>query len=102
MLRGNWFEMGWAWVFALLLLAIIALLATLVVRAFTAGTSRPGPEWAMAGHSGGRVLPPPRSPARQILDQRFARGELSVDEYNEHLKVLGEPPYPAGQEPPRA
>ncbi|MFD1212041.1 SHOCT domain-containing protein [Arthrobacter sp. GCM10027362] len=102
MLRGYWFEMGWAWIFGLLLLAIIALLATLVVRAFTGGPGRQGPEWAVAGQAGQRVLPPPRSPARQILDQRFARGELSIDEYNEHLRVLGEPPYPPGQEPPRA
>jgi putative membrane protein len=102
MLRGYWFEMGWAWVFGLLLLAIIALLATLVVRAFTGGgTAAQGSGWAMAGPAGHRI-PPPRSPARQILDQRFARGELSVEEYNEHLKVLGEPQAPAGKEPPRA
>ncbi|NKX50878.1 SHOCT domain-containing protein, partial [Arthrobacter deserti] len=79
----------------------IALLATLVVRAFTGSPARQGMEWAAAGPAGHRVLPPPRSPARQILDQRFARGELSVEEYNEHLKVLGEPQY-TGQEPPRA
>jgi putative membrane protein len=102
MLRGYWFEMGWAWIFGLLLLAIIALLATLVVRAFTGGRSGPSAEWAVAGPAGHKVLPPPRSPARQILDQRFARGELSIDEYNEHLRVLGEPQFPVGQEPPRA
>ncbi|WP_224760486.1 hypothetical protein [Salinibacterium sp. ZJ450] len=31
-----------------------------------------------------------RSPARRILDERFARGELDADQYREHLRVLGE------------
>ncbi|WP_230008921.1 SHOCT domain-containing protein, partial [Microbacterium sp. Bi128] len=27
---------------------------------------------------------------RQILDERFARGELTAEQYREQLKVLGE------------
>ncbi len=30
----------------------------------------------------------PQDRAREILDERFARGELSTDEYQERLKVL--------------
>jgi putative membrane protein len=31
-----------------------------------------------------------RSAARQILDERFARGELTTEEYAERLRALGD------------
>lgn len=31
-----------------------------------------------------------RSPAREALDLRFARGELSVEDYQERVRILGE------------
>lgn len=77
--------MGWMWLWTLLLFLGIALLVLLAVRVFSggfrSGYGPPGP--------GG---PPPlgRSTARQILDERFARGELTADQYREQLKVLGE------------
>lgn len=59
----------------LLLLVGIAVLVLLAVRIFAGGAS-PGP--------GGK------SQARLILDERFARGELTAEQYRENLKVLGE------------
>ena len=90
MMWGYGQGMGWMWLWALLLLIGIALLVLLAVRVFGGGVRNgygpPGPPWPGA--------PPPagESRARQILDERFARGELTADQYREHLKVLGEGP----------
>ena len=82
--------MWWMWVWVPLLLIGIALLVLLAVRMFGGGY-RGG-----FGHGGpeGPGGPPPmgRSRARQILDERFAKGELTPDQYREHLRVLGEGP----------
>ncbi|ABK05592.1 hypothetical protein Arth_4422 (plasmid) [Arthrobacter sp. FB24] len=90
MMWGYGQGMGWMWLWALLLLIGIALLVLLAVRVFGGGVrggyGPTGPQ--------GTVGPPPvwASRARQILDERFARGELTADQYREHLKVLGEGP----------
>ena len=79
--------MGWMWLWTLLLLLGIALLVLVAVRVFGGGVRGGyGPPGAQG--PGG---PPPAgaSRARQILDERFARGELTADQYREHLKVLG-------------
>jgi putative membrane protein len=31
-----------------------------------------------------------RSRARQVLDERYARGEITTEEYRERLRALGE------------
>jgi putative membrane protein len=83
------YGMGWwFWPFALLLLAGLVLLAVVAVRLIGGGigqdrASTPG----KAGEEGGG-----RSSARQILDERYARGELTTEEYQERLGVLGEGP----------
>lgn len=33
---------------------------------------------------------PAEPPARRLLDERYARGELSAEEYQERLRVLGQ------------
>lgn len=90
MMWGYGQGMGWMWLWALLLLIGIALLVLLAVRVFGGGVrngygpqSPPGP---VGPPSGGE------SRARQILAERFARGELTADQYREQLKVLGEGP----------
>lgn len=90
MMWGYGQGMGWMWLWALLLLIGIALLVLLAVRVFGGGVRNGyGPQGSQG--PGG---PPPAggSRARQILDERFARGELTADQYREHLKVLGEGP----------
>lgn len=80
----NGFGMGGAWgswLFGLLLLVGIGLLGVVAVRALGGGVRR-GP--------GADVPPPGRSGARAILDERYARGELSAAEYHERRQTLDE------------
>lgn len=81
--------MVWMWLWATVLLVGIALLVLLAIRVF-------------GGGSGGYVPTGPQRPddrsqvkgskARQILEERFAKGELTADQYRENLNVLGEDP----------
>ena len=98
------------WLWGLLLLVGIAVLVLLAVRLFTGGTSRGGPGPIGRGRTlrhpaygpppygppgtppGGPGIPGGKSQARLILDERFARGELTAEQYRENLKVLGEEP----------
>lgn len=90
MMWGYGQGMGWMWLWALLLIIGIALLVFLAVRVFGGGVRNgygpPGPQ----GPGGPPLAGGSR--ARQILDERFARGELTADQYREHFKVLGEGP----------
>jgi putative membrane protein len=76
---GNGMGMGWVWLFWLLLLVGIALVVVVAVRAIGGGGTR--------GQDSGRREP---SRARQILDERYARGDLTTEEYQERLRALGE------------
>jgi putative membrane protein len=86
MMWGYGQDMGWMWLWSLLLLIGIALLVWLVVLVSTGGIR------SRHGHGGpdGRYFPDGRDTARQILDERFARGELTADEYRERLRILNE------------
>ena len=87
MMDGGGFVRGWQWVFGLLLVIGLILLVFLAVRAVGGGISRDnkrGPGGAGGGqayHSGG---------AREIVAERYARGELTEAEYRERLRVLDE------------
>ena len=98
---GNGF--GWMWLWGLLLLIGVAALVLLAVRAFSGSTNHrpapsgragpyPAPPYGQPGFPPGAAGFPGKSQARLILDERFARGELSADQYRENLKVLGEEP----------
>ncbi|MHA7221745.1 SHOCT domain-containing protein [Arthrobacter sp. RHLT1-20] len=90
MMWGYGQSMGWMWLWVPLLLVGVALLVLLAVRVFGGGV-RGG--YGPPGSSGPGGPPPiGGSRARQILDERFARGELTADQYREHLNVLGEGP----------
>ncbi|TFD52331.1 SHOCT domain-containing protein [Cryobacterium sp. Hh11] len=84
MMWGNGYNMAWGWPVGLLMLVAVILLVIWIVRALAGGTDRGvsrGGSSAGRGQSG-------RSQARQILDDRFAKGELNESEYRERLKVL--------------
>ncbi|MET3948713.1 putative membrane protein [Arthrobacter sp. UYCu512] len=90
MMDGYGSTMGSTWLFWLLLVIGIVLLAILAVRFFVGGMTRAG-----TGRGPGEG-PGPDGPgamgataARRILDERYARGELSAEEYRERLDVLG-------------
>ena len=87
-MMGNGFGMGWGWLFGLLLLVGLVLLIVFAVRAFGDGISRDTPTRGAPPSVGGSRQPA-RSRAREILDERYARGELSTEEYREQRKVLG-------------
>jgi putative membrane protein len=86
MMDGYGSMMGWTWLFWLLLIIGIVLLGIVAVRAFSSGITRgrtgPGPGPGQPGATDGGT-------ARRILDERYARGEISTEEYRERLEVLG-------------
>jgi putative membrane protein len=81
MMWGDGWNMSWMWLFGLLLLVGITLLIVLAVRAFGGGIRSGG---------GSEAASPSR--ARQILDERFAKGELTAEQYREQVRVLREAP----------
>lgn len=86
MMGGNGFAMGGMWLFGLLTFVAIVLLVVLAVRYFAGGVNRDNPR--RDGHKlSGQD---DQSTARQILDERYARGELTDDKYVQHRRILGE------------
>lgn len=85
MMWGYGWDMGWSWLFGLLLLVGLVLLIVLLVRVFSGAGSRGGGPGATGPTAG-------PSRARQILDERYARGELTAEQYREQVQVLGENP----------
>lgn len=67
--------MGVAWVWPLILVLGLAIVVWALIRAFRADTGQ-----ASAGTGS----------ARQILQERFARGEITEQEYRERMRVLDE------------
>jgi putative membrane protein len=79
--------MGWGWMFGALVMVGVVLLMISAVRAIGGGVSSrppaPGP-----GPTSGAPSGPGR--AREVLDERYARGDLTTEEYQERLRVLGD------------
>lgn len=75
---------GWGWLFWLLVLAGLIFLVVLAVRVIGGGASRSD------GGVSAAAQPPTRNRARELLDERYARGELTTEEYRERLQVLRE------------
>lgn len=76
--------MGWNWLFWVLIIVGIVLLVLLAVRLFSGGSNRGGNGTGTQRSASGT------STAKQILDERYARGELDTEEYRERLKGLEE------------
>lgn len=78
------FGMGWMWIFWLLLIAGLVVLVVVVARALGGGgVGRPTDQ----RDAGAR---PGHTRARQLLDERYARGDITTDEYRERLSELGD------------
>lgn len=83
MMWGYGWDMGWMWLIGPLTLVVIVLLVLLVVRLFGGGSGR--------GGASARLGPvQAKTPAQLILDERFAKGELTADQYREQRQVLGD------------
>lgn len=81
MMDFNGFWMGWMWVFWILLIVGVILLIVLLARLAGGGLER---------RNGSRYAGGSR--AREILQERYARGELTTEEYRERLRILEEGP----------
>lgn len=102
MMWGYGQNLWWMWLWGMLLLVGIAVLVLLAIRVFGApgrgAPPRQGHTGAYGTHAGSGAGPGTpggpggRSQARLILDERFARGELTAEQYREHVKELGEGP----------
>ncbi|HUH53024.1 MAG TPA: SHOCT domain-containing protein [Microbacteriaceae bacterium] len=86
MMWGHGFNTGWVWLFALLIIISLILLILVVVRVFTRGVTKDESRQNPAQN----VAPEQSSKAHAILADRFAKGELSAEQYREMLKVLNE------------
>jgi putative membrane protein len=84
MMYGNYGMSYLGWGFGALILVGIAILVIVIVRvAMRNGGS--------ATNHPTEVAPPPRpvTDAKRILDERYAKGELTTEEYRERLNNLG-------------
>ncbi|MEO7147522.1 MAG: SHOCT domain-containing protein [Terrimesophilobacter sp.] len=86
MMFGYGYGMGWMWLWGLLALAGLVVLVFVIVRLAAGGATRdhardPG---ATGARVEGKRMP------REILDERYAKGELTTEEYQERLRVLGD------------
>ena len=71
----GWHDGGWGILWMILSWALIAAIVVVLVRAFS----------PVSSDRSGRIDDP-----KAILDERFARGEISEDEYRERTRVLDE------------
>lgn len=69
--------MGWGWLFMILVLVGIVLLVVALIRGGSSG-----------GRQGPRTGGGQRSRARELLDERYARGEIDGAEYDERRRRL--------------
>lgn len=91
---GMGMGMGLAWLFGILLMIGIVVLVVLAVRYIGPG----GPGRQDQGSNTGQDHPPQgtrtygtgNERARQVLAERYARGEIETSEYQERLRALRE------------
>jgi putative membrane protein len=70
----GWHGMGFGWIFPILVIAIVVGVVALVAR--------------RSGDVGPRPEDTSHASAREILDQRLARGEIDEQEYKAKRKLL--------------
>ena len=81
MMWGNG-SMGWSWGFGLLAIAGVAVLIYVIVRLLS---NKSGSEDTRSAPRQGES-----AGARRILEERFARGELTAEQLRDQLRVLEE------------
>jgi putative membrane protein len=80
-MMGNGSGGAGMWLFGLLLLIGIAILVFVAVRVLAGGVSR-------VPATPGTDVTQPRNHAGEILDERYARGEIDTDEYLNRVRHL--------------
>jgi len=94
MMWGNGYGSGGMWLFGIMVFLGLILVIGAVVWAIARGNRSNGTGQFGADRSG---QPQPgsglnSSKARQILDERYARGEIDAQEYRDRREALGEGP----------
>ena len=86
MMMGYGYDGGgaWMWVFGGLMMLGVLVLVGLAVWAVIAATNRGAATAATSPADVGE-----RTRTRQVLDERYARGEIDSAEYTERLHTLG-------------
>jgi putative membrane protein len=80
MMWGNYGMTGWGWVFGVVVVVGVVILVVVLVRVL----SNPRTVSAQPATQADAAKPP-----KQILDERYAKGELTTEEYRERLAALG-------------
>ncbi|MDP3968841.1 MAG: SHOCT domain-containing protein [Nocardioides sp.] len=78
---GNGWGMGWMFMWPIIILVVV-LVVVLLVRGSDGGTNRSSGSAPPPGPATGRTR------AQEILDERYARGELTDEEYQDRLRRL--------------
>ena len=73
--------MGWGWLIGAVVLVVLVVVAVIVALRLTPGRTN-HPSVAAASTAVGGPTP------RQILDERYAKGDLTTEEYLERVKHL--------------
>lgn len=81
MMWGNYGMSGWSWGFGGLV--VIGVVILIIVLARRQAPSQVGTPLAPSTVAGSAASP------KQILDERYARGELTAEEYRERITALG-------------
>ena len=86
MMFGYGANLWWMWLWGLLAVAGLVVLIIVIVRIAAGGVTRSEGSGVSNLGPGTTAMSTPR----QILDERYARGELTTEEYRERITVLGE------------
>ena len=78
---------GWMWAFGGAIMLGVLVLIVVAVWAMITVTKRRAA--GVAGEPGSAGDSAGRARTRQILDERYARGELSTEDYTERVHTLG-------------
>jgi putative membrane protein len=79
MMWGGWYGMFFGPLMMVIFIAVVVVMVTLAVR-WLGGT----------GHGAAPHAPPPARTPLDILKERFARGEIDKDEFEERRRLLAE------------
>ncbi|GAA1750910.1 SHOCT domain-containing protein [Kocuria aegyptia] len=82
---GMGWGMGWMWVFWILLVLGTVVLVFVLIKVLTGSSGTHG-----GTSPGGYGQRPGPARAREILEERYARGEISTEEFRERLRTLEE------------
>ncbi len=78
-MMGNGWGMGWMWFIWPIGIFALVLVVALLIRGVSGGDRRSEGSAPPSGPGTGRTR------AREILDERYARGELTDEEYQDRL-----------------